>query len=235
MFLSCFSLLNQKAKKKKSISSCETARIFSIIKIWHQKWRLVFEPLTSQCGSACTFLCRPTPRSPETPGRLKHIQKHQDVSLILEQVVGRSRTGLLPTWPLLVFSVKPTGNVCYQCYLTKIMILTQTAMFSSTSPNCECNTPIQSFIYEDVFENHWIVLLRHSENLPAVFVAKTGYIIKETCPAVFVVTGDTKNTNTIFSQRWSRSKPDNIIRTALKWKLNIKTWKVSTYQWFAGT
>lgn len=96
-------------------------------------------------------MCRPTPRSPETPGRLKHIQKYHDMSLILEQVVGRSRTGLLPTWPLMVFSVKPTGNVCHWCYVTKIMILTQTT-FSSTSPNRECNPPSQSFISEDVFD-----------------------------------------------------------------------------------
>lgn len=32
------------------------------------------------------------------------------------------------------------------------MILTQTTMFSSTSPNRECNPHIQSFISEDVFD-----------------------------------------------------------------------------------
>lgn len=126
--------------------------MYSIVWIWHQKWRLIFEPLTNQSSSARTFMCRPTLRSPETPGRLKHIQKYHDMSLILEQVVGRSRTGLLPMWLLMVFRVKPTGNVYFWCYVTEIMILTQTTMFSSTSPNCECNPPSQSFISEDVFD-----------------------------------------------------------------------------------
>lgn len=133
--------------KPKDVSSYETARIYSIIWKWQNDIR---------SGALVLNLKRISPglwpRSPETPGRLKHIQKYHDMSLILDQMVRWSRTGLSPTWPLLVFRVKPTGNVCHWCYVTKIMILTQTTMFSSTSPNCECNPPIQSFIYEDVFE-----------------------------------------------------------------------------------
>lgn len=170
-----------------------------------------------------------------------------DMSLILEQMVGRSRTGLLPMWLLMVFRVKPTGNVCHWCYVTEIMILTQTTMFSSTSPNCECNPPSQSFISEDVFDKPLGSFTKTFWKLASCVCGKNGILWKRRVQLCLWSQNQTRKTRT-------RSSPNadhtlNLTRSlgqcchSIKIKTehkDVESWdilkcKVSTYQWFAGT